>query len=693
MKKFYNCLSRGMIVIMVAIIPFASIAQKEPKEEKAKTNAAPSHSYWSVGLFGGMMQFNGDLSKNLLVNLYPKTVGYNFGLVATKQFTRVIGIRAKIAYGMVQSRVEGKWAWEYKDGNGVPLFISQSFKSTVFETELQLTVNWVNWIMGCKPERFFSSYLIAGIGMDQSKGTKRDILLDKEISYLGKKGNDLNVGNTHGIGGSDMHLKLVAGIGFDFNINKHLSVPVEFTWRWQNSDNLDMTLGGAQEVINDMYSSATIGLTYKFGYTGGCNKEKEMVLEEMEVLVVPSAIIAPGPKVRFLVVAPRNIPVERKAREIFPIRNYVFFDLGSTEIPARYVLLSKDQVKDFKEDQVELFTPKNLSGRSTRQMVVYYNILNILGDRMVKNLTTTIKLVGSSEKGPEDGRAMAESIQRYLVSIFGIDPSRIIIEGREEPKIPSEQQIGSIERDLLREEDRRVSIESNSPSLLMEFQSGPGTPLKPVEIIALQTAPLDSYVSFTVEGAKEAFSTWSLEIMDKTGKVLYFGPYMQESVSMPGKSVLGDLPEGDYKVTMIGQAKNGITVKMDTTVNMVRWTPPINDEMTRFSIIYEFNESKAIAMYDKYLTDIVIPKIPEGGTVIIHGYTDIIGDETYNQKLSLARANDVRNIIENGLLKAGRSDVKFVVYGFGEDQNLSPFENKFPEERCYNRSVIIDIIP
>jgi outer membrane protein OmpA-like peptidoglycan-associated protein len=350
-------------------------------------------------------------------------------------------------------------------------------------------------------------------------------------------------------------------------------------------------------------------------------------------------------------------------------------------------------VKDFKEDQVELFTPKNLSGRSTRQMIVYYNILNILGDRLVKNLTTTIKLVGSSEKGPEDGRAMAESIQRYLVSIFGIDPSRIMIEGRDEPKIPSEQPGGTKELDLLREGDRRVSIESNSPDLLMEFLTGPGTPLKPVEIIAVQKAPLDSYVSFTVEGAKEAFSTWSLEIMDKTGKVLYFGPYVQESVSMPGKSVLGDLPEGDYKVTMIGLAKNGVTVKMDTTVNMVRWTPPITEEMTRFSIIYEFNESKAIAMYDKYLTDIVIPKIPEGGTVIIHGYTDIIGDEAYNQTLSLARANDVRTIIENGLLKAGRSDVEFKVYGFGEDQNLSPFENKFPEERCYNRSVIIDIIP
>lgn len=227
----------------------------------------------------------------------------------------------------------------------------------------------------------------------------------------------------------------------------------------------------------------------------------------------------------------------------------------------------------------------------------------------------------------------------------------------------------------------------------MEFQSGPNAPLKPVEIVAVQEAPLDSYVSFHVDGVKAAFNSWSLEIMDDKGKVQYFGPYTQEKVSIAGKTILGARPEGLYKVTMIGQTKSGKTVKKETTVNMVLWTPPKNEEVMRFSVIYEFDESKAITIYEKYLTDIVIPKIPDGGTVIIHGYTDIIGDETYNHNLSLARANDVRKILETGLSKAGRSDVKFEVHGFGEDQALSPFENQFPEERFYNRTVIIDIIP
>ena len=31
--------------------------------------------------------------------------------------------------------------------------------------------------------------------------------------------------------------------------------------------------------------------------------------------------------------------------------------------------------------------------------------------------------------------------------------------------------------------------------------------------------------------------------------------------------------------------------------------------------------------------------------------------------------------------------------GFGDDADFAPFENKFPEERFYNRTVIIDIVP
>ena len=395
------------------------------------------------------------------------------------------------------------------------------------------------------------------------------------------------------------------------------------------------------------------------------------------------------PEVQFSVNAPANVPIKRRVREVFPLRNYVFFNAGSSEIPSRYKLLKKDEVKDFREDQLEMVTPINQSGRSERQMNVYYNVINILGDRMIKNPSTTITLVGSSEKGEQEGKEMAESVKLYLVNIFGINSSRITTKGQLKPDIPSYQPGGTLELELLREGDRRVSIESSSPVLLAEFQSGPD--LKSSDITTLQEAPAESDVVFDVKGANEAFSVWSVQATDENGKVQSFGPYTQESVSISRKSILGDKTEGDYKIIMTGQTKSGKSVSKETSVHIARWTPAKIENGIRYSIIFEFNESKAITIYKKYLTDVVATKIPMNGTVIIHGHTDIIGDDDHNLKLSQARANEVKSIIEDALAKSNRTDVKFEVTGYGEDLSRSPFDNKYPEERFYNRTVIIDV--
>jgi len=508
-------------------------------------------------------------------------------------------------------------------------------------------------------------------------GPRIAVLVAKSFNY-GPNDVNTDIGKM-----SNIYATIQIGVGYDIPVtskNKLTQIVVSPFISYEPYYNQSLTSIKSWNVTN-----TRVGIILKLG-SGHKNKAVEVVAPEPVKAVVE-------PDVKFSVYSPKNIPSERRVRETFPIRNYVYFNLGSTEIPDRYVLLTKDQVKDFKEDQLEVFKPKKLSGRSERQLIAYYNVLNILGDRMGKNPTTTITLVGSSEKGPEDGKAMAESVKQYLVNVFGIDASRISTEGRVKPKIPSERPGSNQDIDLMREGDRRVSIESSSPTLLMEFQSGPNAPLKPVEFMALQTAPLDSYVSFTVEGEKEAFSSWSLELKDENGAVQNFGPYTQVKVSIPGKSILGVRPQGDFKVTMVGQTKSGKTVKKEASVHIVLWKPSEREEGMRFSVIFEFDESKVITIYEKYLTDIVTPKIPKDAKVIIHGHTDIIGDDAYNLKLSVDRANDVRSIIENALSKAGRTDVTFESYGFGEDQNLSPFDNNYPEERSYNRTVIIDIIP
>lgn len=395
----------------------------------------------------------------------------------------------------------------------------------------------------------------------------------------------------------------------------------------------------------------------------------------------------------FNVISPKNIPSQRIVNETFPLRNYVFFDLASTEIPERYILLDKNEVKDFKEDQAGVFKPNNFDGRSEKVMTVYYNVLNVLGDRMVRNPSTSVTLVGSSEQGKEDALKMSESIKKYLTSTFGINDSRITTEGGLKPKIPSLQPGGTLELDLLKAGDRRVSIESDSPELLMEFGNVNSKSLKPMKFKSTQSSPLDSYVSFNVDDKKKNLNFWELAITDEKGNVKNYGPYKGENIILSGKSILGDQPKGDYKFEMKGTKKDGTIVTRSTTSEIILWTPTQDQEGSRLSILYEFNDSKAIDMYEKYLSEVLTPSIPVGSKVYIHGYTDNIGDATNNYNLSLDRAHDVHQIIKNSLTKANRKDVTFEVYGFGEDIDFSPFKNTLPEERFYNRTVIIDTIP
>jgi outer membrane protein OmpA-like peptidoglycan-associated protein len=354
--------------------------------------------------------------------------------------------------------------------------------------------------------------------------------------------------------------------------------------------------------------------------------------------------------------------------------------------------MTKDQAASFKEGQLQEVRPLNMTGRSLRQMTVYYNILNIVGDRLKRNPGTAISLSGASGLGPDLGKARAETIKRYLVDVFGIDSSRITTEGRDKPRSPSEVPGATKELTLLHAEDRRVDIESNSPEMMIEVGGGPHYMLKPVQIVAEVEDPLDSHLLINVVGAKQLLSSWSLEITDEQGKVQRFGPSTQDHENISGNTILGDRAQGDYTIVLLGQTKSGKFVKKETTVHLVRRNESVK-EAVRFSILFEFDRSKTIASYETLLTDVVTPLIPDSSTVIIHGHTDIVGTEEYNDSLSSRRAEDAQTIIEGAISKSGKRGITFQTFGFGENLQYAPFDNNFPEERFYNRTVIIDIVP
>jgi outer membrane protein OmpA-like peptidoglycan-associated protein len=310
---------------------------------------------------------------------------------------------------------------------------------------------------------------------------------------------------------------------------------------------------------------------------------------------------------------------------------------------------------------------------------------------MKTNPGSAVSLSGSTGNGSEEGRALAETVKSYLVNVFGIDGARITTEGRENPRIPSEHPGGTRELPLLRAEDRRVDIESRSPELLMQV-GGPPDMLRPVQIYAVQDNPMDGHVLFQVSGAREVLSSWSVELTDEQGSVQRYGPFVRELESVPGRTILGNRAEGDFKAVMLGTTKSGSPVRRESSVCLVRRDEAVPEGL-RFSILFEFDKSKTIDTYKSFLTEMVAPLVPEGGHVIIHGHTDVIGEVDYNETLSDERAQGARGVINGALSESVTRGVTFDTYGFGEDADLAPFDNNLPEERFYNRTVIIDFVP
>ncbi|MBK7336839.1 MAG: hypothetical protein IPJ00_12000 [Saprospirales bacterium] len=176
---------------------------------------------------------------------------------------------------------------------------------------------------------------------------------------------------------------------------------------------------------------------------------------------------------------------------------------------------------------------------------------------------------------------------------------------------------------------------------------------------------------------KRTCSSWHLVIADENGKEQYFALHPGDG-QYPREIPSWERAQGTSKVTMMGQADNGDMVKGKPR-SIWCFDPAPKRRSIEVQRTFEFDDSQTIAMYEKYLVEVVTPKIPKGAKVLIHGYTDIIGDETYNEKLSMARANDKEHHAGCPCEKAGRTDVAFEVYGFGEDQSCLLFDNQYPK--------------
>ena len=350
---------------------------------------------------------------------------------------------------------------------------------------------------------------------------------------------------------------------------------------------------------------------------------------------------------------------------LYALLNYIFFDSASAVIPQRYHRLTPDDTRSFKLEM--------LNGAGT--FAIYRDLLNIVGYKLRSNPSEKIIITGcNSDEGAERNnrdlsRARAAAVRDYLTSIWSIDPGRMELQARDQPENPSSDNV--IDGN---EENRRVEITGQNSRIL-----------DPIFFTdTLRSVNAKSLAVTADVQSDTAVRTWTLDI--------YQGTRLLEKVS--GKGAIptpirwnisnkpDDLPHTReplrFDLEVVDEA--GQRQTMQPKGYNVEQVYRSDKKTEKFNmIIFGFNESEFTKQHDRIL-DIIRPRITPKSKVTVEGYTDRLGTEDYNLRLSQRRASAVAQ-----RLNLKRDSAK----GYGSGG--STFDNNTPEGRLYSRTVIITI--
>ncbi len=361
---------------------------------------------------------------------------------------------------------------------------------------------------------------------------------------------------------------------------------------------------------------------------------------------------------------------EQIRRETLPLLNYIFFAENSAAIPERYELLSKNEAGKF-----------SLTTLPEGTLERYHHILNIYAYRMLADPAVRITLTGTTDgtEPPTVAKQRAEAVSRYLTEIWGVRPERITVLSRGLPERPSGSRTAEG-----REENRRVEIGSNDPSLLAPLQ------LEDVQRV-LKPPFVRFFPSIT---AAAGLDRWRFEVRhgntivrESDGSTAY-----PDSITWNWHGIDGALPRGEtpLQFTLYARDKNGAEVTtqpQEIPVSMITLERKQLEQLPDRTIekisliLFDFDRAD-LGEQNLHLMDKASASLSERSTVIIRGYTDRLGESEYNLALSQRRAAGVQEAMLRKL--QGRS---IRSEGVGESTLL--YDNELPEGRFYCRTVQI----
>lgn len=460
-------------------------------------------------------------------------------------------------------------------------------------------------------------------------------------------------------GASSFFLSVGLGAGYDIPLNKKNSV-------WLSPElfyNLGLTNLAGPNNGDLKVSTLRAALSVKFDLSPPPPPEVKKD-EPVELSITAKGILPNGDATNEPIIPEQA----SRSRTSMPLLPYMFFDYNSASIPSRY-----------NTDGATGFSTESLAGKN--ELEANYQMLNIYGSRMKQYPTATLNVTGTNSNSGEErnniqlSKRRAMAIRDYLVNTWGIDPSRIIVDQRNLPELPT----NPVTKAGM-EENRRVEISSNDARIM-----------EPVKLETRKSEAIGEtlirFETLTKNTEKANITGWKITL-DQNGTPIGAA---QSGNGTPPRTITMSIPDATkyqsqpvrYQIEL--SDANGKTYSADGMTRIVRKTVD-RDNLEKYAMLsFDFDRSeindRAKAMINLIGESITL----DAKGIAVKGFCDNTGADDYNQALSEARAAEAAK----ALRAASKLPANVTVVGSGKRD--PKFTNEYPEGRMLNRRVEVNI--
>ncbi len=398
-------------------------------------------------------------------------------------------------------------------------------------------------------------------------------------------------------------------------------------------------------------------------------------------LVSPAEESIPAGELRLTVVGidaeGRRIPdptlriFRHDSREYLPLLSQIFFPPGSADPGAsRQRILNKISAQKFAENE--------LSGSI---LDVYYDNLNIVGERLLRFPSANLTLTGRTPPGnwtKDDSLvalARAQAVRDYFVDVWDVESNRIALR-----VAPDDIAVSQLNKNDSQEEQRRVEIASDNYEVVAPVFVRTAADRVEPEVL--------EYIPAWSGGEPDS---WSMTLEAPSGfQRVYIGDgrpgALRFEVSAPDLAPIDTELRANLELTAADLSEHTAEA-----VVPVEWSADLGNtgegvRREKFSLIlFEYN-SDELLNNNRRILDLVRSRIEPSSIVTVLGYADRTGTPQFNRGLASRRCNNVRDyLVERGV--SGRA---ISVQAVGSDILLH--DNSLPEGRNYSRTVQILVV-